>query len=362
MLIEEFDPLKGKMLQVLDKDGNIVRKDLEPSIPDDRLKEAYRTMRLARMADEKAVLLQRQGRMGAYPPNKGQEAAQLGPALSLENEDWLVWAFRELCGLLQKGVPLLKYYLYWMGNEEGNCFPDGVRVTPSCVPVATQIPYAVGIAYAGRYKGERSVTLTFCGDGATSEGDFHEGLNFAGVFHTPNVFVVQNNQWAISVPRKNQTASATIAQKAIAYGMPGILVDGNDVLAMYAASKEAVDRARNGMGPTLIEAYTYRLGDHTTSDDARKYRSDKDLSEWEERDPLIRFKAYMVAKGLLDEEEDKKITAEITDIVERTVVEAEAFPAPAIDDVFGHTYAQMPIELKEELEFFRHETEGGDSK
>jgi pyruvate dehydrogenase E1 component subunit alpha len=298
--------------------------------------------------------------MGAYPPNRGQEAASLGPAMATTKDDWFVWAFRELTGLLWKGLPVLNYFLVWIGNEEGGRSTPGVHVTPAVVPVASQLPIAVGISYASMYRKEKTVTLGFCGDGATSEGDFHEALNGAGVFKAPTVFVVQNNQWAISVPRSRQTASLTIAQKACAYGFPGIQVDGNDLLAMYIASKEAVDRARNGHGPTLIEAYTYRLGNHTTSDDAKKYRQDAELKDWETKDPLIRLKAHMMGKGLLDEREDEVIWKNAKDLTELTVTQAEAHPGPAIEDVFKYTYAQMPPQLEEQLEHHRQESRGGE--
>lgn len=346
MLTDEFDPMKGEMLRVMDEEGNI-DPSLMPKLSDDVLLKAYRNMLLTRMADDKAVKLQRQGRLGAYPPSKGQEASQLGPAMALKEGDWLVWAFREMGALLWKGAPLQTLYLYWMGNELGNVYPDGARITPAVVPVGSQIPHAVGIAYASKLRGEKDVTLAYFGDGATSEGEFHEGLNFAGVFHTPNVFICQNNQFAISTRREKQSASASLAQKAIAYGFPGILVDGNDVLAMYAAAKEAVDRARKGKGPTLIESFTYRMSDHTTSDDWRKYRSKEEVAEWERKDPIKRFKAFLIAQSIL--EDDELLVKEMTEIVEKAAAEAEAVPAPSRSDVFAHTYAEMPPYLKGQL-------------
>ncbi|MBI0584028.1 MAG: pyruvate dehydrogenase (acetyl-transferring) E1 component subunit alpha [Methanomassiliicoccus sp.] len=360
MLTDDYNPHAGRMLQVLDQDGRIVEPSLEPDIDPEVLRKAYRIMVLARVADEKAVILQRQGRLGAYPPNRGQEAASLGPAMATGQEDWFVWAFRELTGLLWKGLPLKSYYLSWMGNEEGSRYPEELKVTPSTIPVGSQLPIAVGIAYASSYRQEGKIVLAFCGDGATSEGDFHEALNTAGVLKTANVFVVQNNQWAISVPRSRQTAAPTIAQKACAYGFPSIQVDGNDLLAMYIATKEAAERARRGDGPTLIEAYTYRLGDHTTSDDAKKYREEAELKEWEPRDPLIRLKAYMMSKGLLDEKGDEAIWNEAKEFVEKSVEQAEAVPGPTLDDVFVHTYAEMPPELSEQLEKHRRFMTGGE--
>jgi pyruvate dehydrogenase E1 component alpha subunit len=342
------------MLQVLHQDGTTV-KQLEPDLDDETLLKIYRTMVLTRMADDKAVKLQRQGRLGAYPPTKGQEASQIGPAVAMERTDWTVWAFRELGNLIWRGVPLWRLYLYWMGNEEGSNYAEGQRITPSAVPVGSQVPHAVGLAYAGRYKGESSAVVCYFGDGATSEGEFHEGLNFAGVWRTPNVFICQNNQWAISVPRERQTASRTIAQKAVAYGFPGIQVDGNDVLAMYAATKEALERARRGEGPTLIESYTYRMGDHTTSDDATRYRLENELAEWAEKDPIKRFKLYLEKKDIWSEEREKALQVEISALVEEEVRKAEAFPRPTLEDSFKYTYAQMPLDLQEQMEVLRAE-------
>jgi len=346
MLTDDFDPMKGEMLRVMDEEGNVDASRM-PKLSKDLLLKAYRNMLLTRLADDKAVKLQRQGRLGAYPPSKGQEASQLGPAMALKEGDWLVWAFREMGALLWKGAPLETLYLYWMGNEMGNVYPDGVRITPSVVPVGSQVPHAVGIAYASKMRGEKDVTLAYFGDGATSEGDFHEGLNFAGVYQTPNVFVCQNNQFAISTRRAKQSASTTLAQKAVAYGFPGILVDGNDVLAMYAAAKEAVERARKGKGPTLIESYTYRLSDHTTSDDWRKYRSKEEVAEWERKDPLKRFRSYLVAQNIL--KDDESLIKELTEIVERAAATAEAVPVPSRQDVFAHTYAEMPAYLRDQM-------------
>ncbi|MDD1743255.1 MAG: pyruvate dehydrogenase (acetyl-transferring) E1 component subunit alpha [Methanomassiliicoccales archaeon] len=349
MLVDDYDPLKGRMFQVLDKDGKVDKK-LEPAIDEKRLLQAYRTMVLTRIADEKSVRLQRQGRLGAYPPSKGQEASQVGPAMALGEDDWLVWAFRELGALLMHGAPLWRTLMYWMGNEAGSQYGEGVRITPSSVPVGSQIPHAVGISFASMYRKEKSVALCFFGDGGSSEGDFHEGLNFAGVMKTPTVFVCQNNQYAISLPRELQTASKTIAQKAVAYGFPGILVDGNDVLALYAATKEAVERARRGEGPTLIESFTYRISDHTTSDDATRYRTEKELKYWTERDPITRFRAYLVGKGMWDDAREKALQAELAKFVEDEVKKAESYPHPSLEEVYSYTYASISDNLRSQLE------------
>ncbi len=354
MLIDDFNPLEGKMLQILKTDGTVV-SELESKLDDTVLIQAYKIMVLTRVADEKAVKLQRQGRFGAYPPCKGQEAAQIGPAMAMRKDDWFVWSFRELAGLLYHQVPLINQYLYWMGNEMGSHYPEDVRALPSSVPVGSQLSHAVGISYAARLRGEDTVSVAFFGDGGSSEGDFHEAANFAGVYQSPVVFVCQNNQYAISYPRKSQTRSPTLAQKAISYGFPGILVDGNDVLAMYAAAKEAVDRARSGQGPTLIEAYTYRLGDHTTSDDATRYRLESELAEWMQKDPLDRFNRYLETKGIWNDDLENAAVKEAQDLVEKAVSEAENYPRPSVEDVFQYTYSEMSPDLIEQMEKIKAE-------
>lgn len=283
MLVKKFDPLKKKMLTILDVNGNIVDKTLEPKLDDAKLLEMYKTMLLGRIADTKAVQFQRQGRMLTFVVNKGQEASQVGTAAAIEKKDWLVQAFREFSALLYRGAPLEQLFLYWYGNERGSEFPEDIKILPINVPIGSQLNHANGIGIASKIQGKDEVVLAYIGDGGTSHGEFHEALNFAAVINSPVVFIIQNNQYAISVPRHKQTKSDTLAQKAIAYGIPGIQVDGNDILAVYAATKEAVDRARKGEGPTLIECVTYRLGPHTTSDDPTIYREDKEVEEWEKK-------------------------------------------------------------------------------
>ncbi len=354
MLLDDYGYQTGKRLSILDKDGK-VDTELMPDIDDETLVEAYKAMLLTRTADDKAVKLQRQGRLGAYPPVVGQEASQIGPAMALGDEDWLVWAFREMGALLWKGVPLWRQYLYWMGNEEGNNVPSELNVTPTAVPVASQLPHAVGISHSFRLKEEGRVVMAFFGDGATSEGDFHEAMNLAGVLSTPTVFLCQNNQYAISLKRKRQTAASTIAQKAHAYGFPGIQVDGNDLFALYAAAREAVERAREGEGPTLIESYTYRIGDHTTSDDATRYRSQEEIEKWKERDPIDRLRKYLAEKGLWDDAKEEEAQERAREQVEEAVKEAESFPEPSVDDIFEYVYSSVPKSLKEQADRLKEE-------
>src|SRR5213595_1705504 len=291
-------PFTIEHLSILDSDANLDAA-LEPEIAPDVLKQMYRAMLLGRRLDERMVRLQRQGRVGTFAPIKGQEASQIGSVFTLRRTDWMVPSFREAAAMIWRGWPIEKILLFFAGYVEGGQPAPDQHDLPITVPVATQLPHAVGLAYAAQYRGDDVVVMAYFGDGATSEGDFHEALNFAGVWHVPVVFVCQNNQWAISVPLKKQTNSKTIAQKALAYGLPGIQVDGNDVLAVYAASREAVDRAQAGEGPTLIECVTYRLGVHTTADDPTKYRSEAEVRAWERKDPLTRFHAYLEKKNLL---------------------------------------------------------------
>jgi pyruvate dehydrogenase E1 component alpha subunit len=347
-MIERFDPLKGERLRVLDEAGESLA-GLDPGLPDAGLRTIYERLVRTRAADAKALKLQRQGRLGTYAPSRGHEASQVGLASAMIPGDWLFPYFRDLGMYITLGYPLADYYHFWMGNEAGLRTPDGLNIAPVAIPVGSQIPQAVGAGLAAKYRKLPIAVVTTFGDGATSEGDFHEGLNFAGVFRTPNVFVCLNNQFAISLPRARQTAAATIAQKAIAYGFPGIQVDGNDVLAVYAAAQEALGSARNGGGPTLIEAYTYRMGDHTTSDDAARYRSKEEVREWERRDPILRFRLFLGKKGLWDEAYEKEVQDAATEFVERAVAEAEARPAATPEDLFAFTYAAMPPDLEAQL-------------
>jgi len=247
------------------------------------------------------------------------------------------------------GLPLKNYYLYWMGNEEGMHIPAGLNIFTISVPVGSQLPHAVGCAMAMKYRKEQAAAIAYFGEGATSEGDFNEALNFAGVFKTPNVFVCFNNQYAISTPVRQQTAAKTIAEKAAAFGFTGIRADGNDVLAMYALTLEALEKARSGGGPTLIEAFTYRMGDHTTSDDASRYRAEQEVKDWSQRDPIERFRVYLREKGLWDEAFEAKIQKEAEDLINRAVAEAENTPPPRPEDVFIHTYKEMTPELNRQL-------------
>jgi pyruvate dehydrogenase E1 component alpha subunit len=328
-------------LSILDSEGTL-DSALDPDIPPEDLKRLYRAMRLGRRFDERMLRLQRQGRIGTFAPIKGQEAAQIGSVATLRRTDWMVPSFRETAAMIWRGWTMEHILLFFAGYLEGGRPAPEQHDLPICIPVGGQLPHAVGLAYGAQYRGDDAVVMVYCGDGATSEGDFHEAMNFAGVWHLPLVFLVQNNQWAISVPLKKQTHSRTIAQKALAYGFPGIQVDGNDVLAVYAASREAVEKARAGDGPTLIECVTYRLSMHTTSDDPTKYRSAEEVEAWERKDPLTRFGAYLQQRNLIEPDLDEAIDAEIARAVE--AFEAVGAPDPLV--MFDHAYAARPAAIE----------------
>lgn len=340
MFLESFDPLKDEMIQIMDKDGNIVKPEWMPELSNEDLIKIYKTMRLSRIIDEKTLQYQRQGRMLTYAPNLGQEATQVGSIAAARQTDWVAPSFRELGIWLYKGAPLRNIFLYWFGNEMGMHMPEEVRILPVSVPIASQMQHATGLAFAARYKGLDDIAIAYVGDGGTSQGDFHEALNFAAVQSLPNVFIVQNNQFAISTRRKIQTKSQTIAQKALAYGIPGIQVDGNDVFAMYAVTKEAVERARRGDGPTLIEAYTFRMGAHTTSDDPTVYREDSEVEAWKDKDPIDRLRKYLMAEGLWDEEQEEQYSEEKGKFVKETFEEVETTGFTSLEDTFDYVYAQ----------------------
>jgi len=335
-------------LEILDPEGRL-DEALMPDLTDDRILEAYREMVRLRLFDDKAVKLQRQGRMGTWPPLKGQEAAQIGVAMAMHENDWLIPSFRDQGVMILHGVPAHLVYAYWAGDERGSAFPEGVRCFPIAVPVGSQLTHGAGVGLSLKLRGEEAVAVTFCGDGATSEGDFHEALTFAGVYKTNTVFVIQNNGWAISIPRSAQTAAETLAQKADGYGIPGLQVDGNDLLAVYAAASEALERARSGGGPTLIEAVTYRLGDHTTADDAGRYRSADELAEWSARDPLLRLRRWLEGKGLWDDTREEVLRSDAAAWVEAQVEAVNAMPPPDPADIFGHMYAETPPYLLEQM-------------
>ena len=344
-MFKEYNPIKKKQFQIIDNDGKIMNQKFMPKLSDDEILKAYKDMLFARTADLQIVSYQRQGRIYTYPPNYGQEA--IGGAIGkvMAETDWLVPAFREMGAWLAKGVSLKEIFLYFMGHEDGSLLKNAKNMLPISVPIASQLTHAAGIAYEIKFHKKKDVVFAVVGDGGTSEGDFHEGLNFAGVWNVPVVFVVQNNQYGISTPFKIQTASDGIAIKAMAYGIEGIQVDGNDYFAMYQALKTAREHAAVGKGPVLIEAVTYRKGAHTTSDDPTKYRTKKEEESWEVKDPLKRLKSFLTDKKLFSEKEELKLISEYKKEIDRQFEEVEHNMNYPLDDVFQYLYEELPADL-----------------
>jgi pyruvate dehydrogenase E1 component alpha subunit len=332
-------------VSILDEGGAFDEKLGAGVIPDADLVKLYEHLVVCRQYDEVAFKLQRSGRMGTYPQNKGQEAASLGAAYVLRKTDWLVTCYRENAGLFWHGLPMEHVLLHWMGDERGNEIPAGVACTPIAIPIGTQMLHAAGLAWAAKYRGEDRIACTFFGDGATSEGDFHEAANFAASLELPVVFVCQNNAWAISVPSKVQCAAPTIAQRGLAYGMPCVQVDGNDLFAVAKVVRDAAACARKERKPTFIEAVTYRIGDHTTADDARRYRDADEVRSWERRDPIIRLRTYMERRKLWDAKREDALAERAKATVAAVVKRAEEIAAPKPADMFDTMYAEMPPEL-----------------
>ena len=347
-MFKDYDPIKNKIFRIIDNEGKVINKKWKPDISDEDLLKAYKDMLFVRTTDFMAISYQRQGRMFTYPPNYGQEAVSQAIAMNWNEDDWFLPAFRELGAWLAKGVSLRDIFMYFMGFEDGAAFKGGKNIMSISVPIASQLPHAVGIAYSIKYNKGKEIVYAVVGDGGTSTGDFHEALNFASVWKVPVVFVIQNNQFAISVPLKKQTNAINLASKAVGYGIPGIYVDGNDIFAMYKALEEASKHAREGKGPVLVEALTYRKGAHTTSDDPTKYRTKEEEDKWDKTDPLKRLKSYLEDNGLLTIDEEK-LVSEYKKEIDRQFTEAENYPATPLEDVFNYMYAEMPDDLKNQM-------------
>ncbi len=352
-------------LQVLAPDGMAVGEP--PAVPPEDLRALFRHMVRMRMLDQRMLSLQRQGRIGFYGTATGQEAAVTGSAYALRPTDWVFPALREMGVSLWRGTTILEVVCQLIGNSgdvlKGRQMPCHfsdrrvLTVAWSSV-IGTQLPHAMGAAWAARYLKHDVVCMGYMGDGASSSGDFHAAANFAGVFRLPLVFFCQNNQWAISVPLARQTASQSIAVKAQAYGFPGVRVDGNDILAVISATRTAIERARRGEGPTLVEAVTFRMGGHSSSDDPTRYRDAALVAEWERRDPLARFRTWLQAGRLLAEGEEARWTQEVNDEIGAALQEAESLPPPPIESMFTDVYKDMPRHIAEQMRYATSVGEG----
>src|SRR5437764_11123595 len=335
--IQQIDPGMAPY-QILNVEGKLVGE--MPDLSAERLLSLYRYMQLGRAFSNKIIALQRQGRATTFGSLAGQEATAVGLAAPLQPQDWLATSYRELVSLMVKGLPLPTLIYAFRGFTPEH-YPGEIHCLPIQIVIGTQMLHAVGLAMAAKISGDKTVAVGVCGDGATSEGDFNEALNFAGVFHAPVVLVVQNNGWAISVPRHRQSAAPTLAARGAGFGVPSVLVDGNDILAVYEAMRQAVERARAGQGPTLIETLTYRIGAHTTADDPTRYRDPAEVESWRAKDPIVRFQKFLIARDLLNEQRAQQIIEELEEEVNEAVRVAEATPPMAPDSFFDYTSASL---------------------
>ncbi|MPZ72313.1 MAG: pyruvate dehydrogenase (acetyl-transferring) E1 component subunit alpha [Nitriliruptorales bacterium] len=343
-------------VQLLDDQGTLHEVEGFPlDLKDEDFRNLYRYMVLARRVDKQAINLQRQGQLGVYASLLGQEAAQIGGAYALDEQDWVFPSYREMGAALVRGVDPGKVLHLFRGTWLSNHDPMATHFGLLSIPIGTQALHAAGFAMGAKFDGKDLVVMTYFGDGATSEGDPHEAMNFAAVYDAPCIFFVQNNQYAISVPLSKQTRAPTIAHKAVGYGMPGFRCDGNDVLATYAVARQAVDRARRGEGPSLIEALTYRMEAHTTADDPTRYRTPEELEEWKRRDPIARFETFLEAEGLLDDDFRAQIDEEARGYAAR--MREEIYDAPHGDpmELFEHVYVDPPASYEEQKAMLRRE-------
>lgn len=343
------------LFQILAPDGEVVRPDLMPGA--DTQLRLYRQMRRARHFDERGWVLYRQGRLGVFPPFGGMEASQVGTAAALSADDWLFPTYRDTGAALTLGLPIARTLAYWRTSPHGWAMPENLKVLPFYIPIATQYPQAVGAALAEKRKGTRNVAMAYIGDGGSSEGDFHEALNFAGALNAPCVFILQNNGWAISVPTRSQTRATDLSRRAEGYGLPGVRVDGNDVLATWHVTAQAVERARNGGGPTLIETVTYRVKPHTVADDPSRYRTEEEGAPWREKDPVTRLRAHLLRTGVLNEEGEAALLAEVAAEFEEALREADTYPDPAPAEILDHVFAEPTPQLRRQREELLAEVE-----
>ncbi len=347
MPVQTIQKFQIKKLSLLDSEGALSRSATPSPWNATQLKEMFQKMIFTREFDRRCLALQRQGRMGTFASSLGQEAISVGSALAMSSQDWAAPSFREQGLYLSRGIPAHLLLLFFMGNEEGNRLPKEKKILPYCIPCASQTLHAVGLALGATLKEEPGAVLTYLGDGATSEGDFHEAMNMASIFQLPVIFICQNNQWAISTPVSRQFHGKHLAQRALAYGMPGIQVDGNDVLAVYQATQQALSLAKAGQGPSFLECLTYRMEAHTTSDDPSRYRDTKEQDFWKSLDPIDRFEKYLIRQGLLQNGDRKKIENECSELLKQEIATAEAINQRLNpDEMFAYLYAHFPETLR----------------
>lgn len=341
-------------IQVLNEEGEVVNEAAMPDLSDEQLQELMSRMVYTRILDQRSISLNRQGRLGFYAPTAGQEASQLASQFALEKEDFILPGYRDVPQMIWHGLPLYQAFLFSRGHFQGNQIPEGVNVISPQIIIGAQIIQAAGVALGMKKRGAKSVAITYTGDGGASQGDFYEGINFAGAFKAPAIFVVQNNRFAISTPVEKQSAAKTIAQKAVAAGIPGVQVDGMDPLAVYSAVKEARERAINGEGPTLIETLTYRYGPHTMAgDDPTRYRTSDLDNEWEKKDPLVRFRKFLEKKGIWNEEKENEVIERAKEDIKEAIKKADEAPKQKVTDLISNMYEKMPQNLEEQYAIYK---------
>ena len=349
-LIEE----QFEMVQILNENGEIINESENPNLSDDQLKELMKRMIYTRVLDQRSISLNRQGRLGFYAPTAGQEASQLASHFALEQDDWILPGYRDVPQVIWHGLPLYQAFLFSRGHFKGNQIPEGVNVLSPQIIIGAQITQAAGVALGLKKRGKEAVAVTYTGDGGSSQGDFYEGINFAGVYNVPAIFVVQNNQFAISVPREQQTRAKTLAQKAVAAGIFGVQVDGMDPLAVYKVTKEARDRALNGDGPTLIETMTYRYGPHTMAgDDPTRYRTEDLDNEWEIKDPIVRFRKYLEKKNLWSKDEEEEVIDQAKADIKEAIKQVDKTSKQKVTDLIGFMFEELPNNLKEQMQEYK---------
>jgi pyruvate dehydrogenase E1 component alpha subunit len=352
---KQFDAIADQFqtFQILNEEGEVVNETALPELSDEQLKELMSRMVYTRILDQRSISLNRQGRLGFYAPTAGQEASQIASQYALEKEDFILPGYRDVPQMIWHGLPLYQAFLFSRGHFHGNQIPEGVNTISPQIIIGAQYIQCAGVALGMKKRGANSVAITYTGDGGASQGDFYEGINFAGAFKAPAIFIVQNNRFAISTPVEKQSAANTIAQKAVAAGIPGVQVDGMDPLAVYVAVKEARERAVNGEGPTLIETLTYRYGPHTMAgDDPTRYRTEDLDNEWEKKDPLVRFRKFLEKKGIWNEEEENKVIEQAKEDIKAAIKKADEQPKQKVTDLMSLMYENMPNHLKEQMEIY----------
>lgn len=342
-----------EMVQILNEKGEVVNKAAVPNLSDEQLVELMSRMVYTRILDQRSISLNRQGRLGFYAPTAGQEASQIASHFALEQNDFILPGYRDVPQIVWHGLPLSQAFLWSRGHFMGIKIPKELNIAPPQIIIGAQIIQTAGVALGMKKRGQQAVAVTYTGDGGSSQGDFYEGINFAGAYGAPAIFIVQNNQFAISTPREKQTAGKTIAQKAVAAGIPGVLVDGMDPLAVYSVVKEARERAINGGGPTLIETLCYRYGPHTMSgDDPTRYRTTETDNEWEKKDPLVRFRTYLETKGIWNEEKENEVIERAKEDIKQAIKEADNAPKQKVTDLISNMFEEMPTNLQEQYEIY----------